>query len=231
MPSVSQSVDFVNLMTYDMHGAGWEPNTADHHAPLYKRSWDTSNLYADYAVTYWIGKGLPASKLNMGIPLYGQSWTLSTSSTKPPAPASGAGSAGAYTQSAGMLAYYEICSAVRSSGWTVTRDPNNLNGPYAVSSGSSSKTWVGYDDPAMATVKANYVLSKGLGGAIVWDISMDDFGNLCATNANPVMTAISQTLRGNSPATTTTTPGSVTTTTTTTTLAPVTTTKSSNTCK
>ena len=55
-----------------MHGAGWEPTFADHHAPLYKRSWDTANLSCNYSVNYWISKGLSAAKINMGIPTYGQ---------------------------------------------------------------------------------------------------------------------------------------------------------------
>ena len=37
--------------------------------------------------------------------------------------------------------------------------------------------WVGYDDPAMAAVKANYVVEMGLGGAMFWDLPSDDFNN------------------------------------------------------
>ena len=58
-----------------MHGP-WEPQT-DNHAPLYNRSWDTDiTNNVDYIVKYWISKGLQPSQINMGIPLYGKSWTL-----------------------------------------------------------------------------------------------------------------------------------------------------------
>jgi chitinase len=45
--SLAQSLDAFHLMAYDFHGS-WEAS-ADHHAPLNKRSWDTTNFYSDYA--------------------------------------------------------------------------------------------------------------------------------------------------------------------------------------
>ena len=47
VPSVSQDLDALHIMAYDFHGS-WE-STADHHSPLYRRSWDTTNFYAEYA--------------------------------------------------------------------------------------------------------------------------------------------------------------------------------------
>ena len=191
-------------MTYDFHGPSWEPNAADHHSPLHNRSGETTNFNSDFAAMYWINKGMPANKINLGIPLYGVSWKLTSNTIVPPSPAAGAGAAGPITSTPGFLAYYEICNAVRSSGWQVVQDPNKAIGPYAVSP-TSPKTWVGYDDPAMAIVKSNYIKSKGLGGGMVWDISLDDFRNTCGAGANPVMTAIYNTLtNGTSPITSTT---------------------------
>jgi hypothetical protein len=190
---MNQNLDFINLMTYDFHGPSWEPNAADHHSPLRNRSGETTNFNSEFAATYWINKGMPANKINLGIPLYGVSWKLTSNTIVPPSPAAGAGAAGPITSTPGFLAYYEICNAVRSSGWQVVQDPNKAIGPYAVSP-TSPKTWVGYDDPAMAIVKSNYIKSKGLGGGMVWDISLDDFRNTCGAGANPVITAIYNTL-------------------------------------
>lgn len=198
---MNQALDFINLMSYDMHGT-WEA-MADHHAPLYKRSWETSTTNnIDYVVKYYISKGFPASKINLGIPVYGQAWTLSTSTKTPPAPASGPASAGPITAQQGFLAYSEICLNVLTKSWTVVRDTNGKMGPYAYSP-TSPVQWVGYDDPAFAVVKSNYVLSIGLGGAMVWDISEDDFLNLCGGGANPLLTAISQVMKGSAPPPTT----------------------------
>ena len=182
-------------MTYDYHGA-WE-STVDHHAPLYNRTWDTLNLpfWVDFTVNWWIYRGATPSKLVVGIPLYGRNWVLaSTNATAPRSPAAGVGPAGPYTAQAGFLAYYEICTNINNGGWTVVTEsqPHLMMGPYAYS--LSLKQWVGYDDPAMVAYKTEYALYKGLGGVMVWDMSMDDFHNTCSQGVNPLMTAISNTL-------------------------------------
>ena len=191
-------------MAYDMHGP-WEPQT-DHHAPLYKRPWEEENYdnYVDYTVQHLLSHGLPPEKLNLGIPLYGQSWTLQTieidANPTPPARATGSGSAGSLTKQDGFLGYNEICKFVVSNNWQTISDPDMLNGPYSYSL-LPPYTWVGYDDPEMAAYKASYVLEKKLGGAMVWDMSTDDFRASCSSQKNPILTAIAQTLSG-----TTTTP-------------------------
>ena len=58
VPILNERLDFINLMTYDLHGAGWEPTVADHHAPLYRRSSDTVNLNVNSSVNYWISKAV-----------------------------------------------------------------------------------------------------------------------------------------------------------------------------
>lgn len=191
---MSDNVDFINVMTYDMHGS-WE-RQADHHAPLFKRSWEGGNNNVDYIINYYISQGASASKIILGIPLYGRSWTLSSGKTSPPAPASGAGAAGLITKQAGFLGYNEICKSVKSGTYKVVRDAQQKCGPYAF----SSSLWVGYDDVETAIVKSKYALSSGLGGAMVWDISTDDFNNACGDGKFALCSAISKTLSGNAPA-------------------------------
>lgn len=201
---MNQVTDYVNIMAYDMHGP-WETET-DNHAPLYERSWDTdATNNIDYIINYWITKGLAPSKINMGIPLYGKSWTLNytyTSDPTLPAPGLGSGAAGPLTGLPGFLGYHEICNYVKTSNWNMVVDPDHLIGPYA-SSPTEPITWVGFDDPEMANVKSLYVLEKNLGGAMVWDISTDDFRNTCGGGNNPVMTSISRTLLTNTTSSTT----------------------------
>lgn len=177
-------------MTYDFHGS-WEPESADHHAPLQKRSWDTVPFTVEEGVEYWIASGLSAAKINLGIPFYGRSWKLSTEITAPPAPASGAGAPGPFTSEEGYMGYFEICEAVQNDGWQVVEDPNQLNGPYALSP-TNVVNWVGYDDVAMVTKKSDFVLSRGLGGAMVWEVSLDDYRGSCGAGNNPLLTAISR---------------------------------------
>jgi chitinase len=54
--------------------------------------------------------GAPRHKLLVGIPFYGQSFTVgSRANTEPGAPSKGPGRPGKFTNQPGMLAYYEIC--------------------------------------------------------------------------------------------------------------------------
>ena len=196
MAAINAQVDYLNLMGYDMHGQ-WEPNRANHHAPLYQRSSDGNN-YIDNTVNYLLSQGLEANKINLGIPIYGKSWTLQ-SGTSPncvaDCPASGAGAAGEFTEEEGTLAYYEICSLVIYNGWTSVQDPTLKAGPYAYSSQPNAQ-WVGYDDVQMVKAKGDYVNSKRLGGAMVWDISMDDFLGNCRGGVNPILRTIHETVVG-----------------------------------
>ncbi len=179
----------------DFYDSRSDPDEANHHAPLYKRPGDATDYYVDFAVNYWIKKGILPEKIVLVVPLFGRSWTLptQTTSTTPPTFAVGPGAPGRFVKVEGYMAYYEICYAVRHQGWTEFRDSKQFMGPYAVSP-THPRTWVSYDDPAMAVVKSKYVLSKGLGGAFVWDISFDDYGNICGDGDFPIMRKISQTL-------------------------------------
>ena len=53
--------------------------------------------------------GMPAGKINLGIPTYGRSFTLdNTNSHDVGAPAGSIGNAGAYTGEKGFISYYEV---------------------------------------------------------------------------------------------------------------------------
>jgi chitinase len=195
VPVVNKRLDFINVMAYDFHGPwGSEVIRADHHSPLRQRLRETnSELNVDCAINYWIRQGMSPAKINMGIPLYGRSWILSSNVTTPPAPAHGPLPKGKVAHEDGTMAYYEICDAIHNKGWTVYKTSQAM-GPYAVSPAANGRMWVGYDDPAMAIAKTNYVLSKGLGGVMLWDISMDDFQGISGAGPNPVTNAIVQTI-------------------------------------
>lgn len=63
----------------------------------------------DFAINYWIQKGAPAKKLNVGMGTYGRSFTLqNTKSTGIDAAITGPGQAGPYTREAGTLGYNEV---------------------------------------------------------------------------------------------------------------------------
>ncbi|MES2457031.1 MAG: glycoside hydrolase family 18 protein [Bacteroidota bacterium] len=62
--AIEPTVNFVNIMTYDM---GNPPN---HHAGLYRSKY-TGGISVDEAVTAHLNAGMPLNKLVLGIPFYG----------------------------------------------------------------------------------------------------------------------------------------------------------------
>ncbi|XP_057593728.1 chitinase-3-like protein 2 isoform X2 [Hippopotamus amphibius kiboko] len=110
---LAKELDFINLMSFDFHGSWEKPLVTGHNSPLRKGRLDrrASSYYnVEYAVGYWINKGMPAEKIVMGIPMYGRSFTLASAETTLGAPASAPGAAGPITKSSGLLAYYEGAS-------------------------------------------------------------------------------------------------------------------------
>jgi len=62
-----------------------------------------------FAANYWIHRGATPDKVNIGLPLYGRSFTLRDRSVRGVgAAASDAGRAGRFTQENGYLAFYEV---------------------------------------------------------------------------------------------------------------------------
>lgn len=182
VPSLGKYLDQIHIMAYDLR-ASWDGVTG-HHAALYApTSGDT--LTDDAAVQHWQSRGAPASKLILGMPMYGRSWTLANpSQTSLGSPSVGAGQAGQYTGEGGILAYYEICS----KSWTkIVTDPSGKIGPYAY----QSNQWVSYDDPDILKKKCQYVKQKGLGGAMIWCLDQDDFnGSFCNKGRYPLLSSI-----------------------------------------
>lgn len=61
------------------------------------------------SVLYWLGKGVSSEKLILGIPFYGQSFTLKNSThNKIGSKVTGPGNAGRHTRVPGMVAFYEV---------------------------------------------------------------------------------------------------------------------------
>uniref|UniRef100_K1PN75 Chitotriosidase-1 n=1 Tax=Magallana gigas TaxID=29159 RepID=K1PN75_MAGGI len=184
---ISKDLDFINLMSYDLHGS-WEVTTG-HHSALYGRSGEVgtaASMNVDYSVNYWISLGAPPHKLVLGLGLYGRSFTLSSSSnTFIGAPAAGAGSAGPYTGEAGLLAFYEVCYNLKFNGWT-----REWHSEHQVPYAYSGNQWIGYDDTESFNVKIDYIIAKGLGGGMVWSLDQDDFSNSCGDGSYPLMNVL-----------------------------------------
>lgn len=162
-----QYLDFINVMTYDFHG-GWDTIT-NFHSPLYGSTADPStgdirSYHTDGAMNAFLAKGVPASKLNVGIGFYGRGWTnVPRGSTNglyqpgTPAPA---------TYEAGNEDY-KVLKAL--PGYTSYVDPQSR--AQWIYNGT---TFWSFDTPVQIAEKMAYVKSKGFGGAFFWEFSGDD---------------------------------------------------------
>ncbi|KAI5750701.1 hypothetical protein M8J77_000551 [Diaphorina citri] len=188
--ALSESLDWISVMTYDYHGQ-WDKKTG-HVAPLYEHPDDDFFYFnANFTMNYWMKKGAPSRKLVMGMPMYGQAFSLANSNDHGlNAAAPGAGLAGEYTRQAGFLAYYEICAKIKSGQWTVVKDKKNRIGPYAY----SDNQWVGYDDVDMIRTKSEFIKSMNLGGGMIWALDLDDFKNVCGEGVHPLLSTITEVL-------------------------------------
>ncbi|KAL2090875.1 hypothetical protein ACEWY4_013138 [Coilia grayii] len=220
---IAKSLDFINIMTYDFNGA-WATYTG-HNSPLYQGSADQGDLIyfnTDYAMSHWRDHGTPVEKLRMGFAVYGRTFRLTSTDTRPGAPAAGAASAGPYTREAGFWSYYEICGFLNGATVHWIEDQKV---PYAV----KGNEWVGYDTQESFDIKVKYLKEKKFGGAFVWALDLDDFnGEFCGQGKHPLMIHLNKALGIKYPEITTTTrdpsistsPTTTTTTTTTTTRKP-----------
>lgn len=161
---IHQYLDWINLMTYDMHGS-WEP-TIGFNTPLYCPSGDP--VCIDNTIKDYLNAGAPSSKLILGLGTYGRSWALANpANTNPGSAGNGAGQAGACSAEAGIMSYYEIKDFL-ASGATEKYDAVAV-AQYAY----KDNQWVSYDSPATIKSKIDYANAKGLGGAMVWALDLD----------------------------------------------------------
>ena len=110
------------------------------------------------AAFYLKRKGVPASKLLLGIGFYGRGWTGVSQST-PGGTASGPAT-GTYEQ--GIEDYKVLKSKCPSNG--------TVAGTAYAKCGSN---WWSYDTPGTIAGKISYAKNQGLGGAMFWELSGD----------------------------------------------------------
>jgi chitinase len=169
---IVKSLDWINLMTYDMHGV-WEKST-NFNAPLYKPAKDPGDASStvDAAVQAYLKAGVPAQKLVMGVPFYGHGWQgVPDKANGLYQPASGA-APGLYET--GAFDYKELKDnyfSIYTRSWDAEAQVPWLYNP-------ATGIFIGYDDPESIAAKAGYAKDQGLAGVMIWELSQDDNGAL-----------------------------------------------------
>lgn len=165
LPKLAQYLDYANIMTYDLHGY-WD-SRADLLAPLYDNS-DSSPQYktsVDKAVNSWLDASFPAEKLVMGIPFYGYIYSSVNDSNR-----------GLYQTFGGSnsISYQAIkANYLTKAGYTRYVHSQSMV-PWLF----NGTIFISYEDPESIAHKTDYIKSKKLGGAMIWELSQDPEGEL-----------------------------------------------------
>lgn len=159
------ALTWVGMMTYDFAGP-WS-SSVGHDAPLFDSTGGDGGSVStavDYMTTTM---GQPASKVLFGVPFYGYQF--------------GGTSLGAKPGAAKDLTYTDIAPMI-GKGWTRGWD-DTAKVPYLTADDGSG--FITYDDAQSISNKCAWAKTKGLGGAIVWQIA----GDRMSDGSDPLMTA------------------------------------------
>lgn len=165
LEKIHSYLDWINLMGYDFNGAwGGAEDITNHNAPLYPTEKGDPQFNVDSAIRYYLSQGVPKEKLVLGMPLYGRSF------------AGAEGLYGSYTgvgegttEEAGMRFFYDIKNNLLGDYIRFWDDQAKV--PYLYN--PKNKEFISYDDEESLAIKSQYVREMGLGGAMVWELSLD----------------------------------------------------------
>lgn len=184
IPVLSETLDFINIMAYDLHGS-WEKFTG-HVAPLHagpNDEGDQLNLNVEAVVNRWLERGADPQKVNIGLVTYGRTFTLASASEhEVGSPTTGPGNMGQYVPENGDMAYAELCQGIQQGSWQDYWDEPQAV-PYAV----KGDQWAGYENVKSLQAKIDYAKSKNIGGAMVWSLETDDFQGNCGGSKFPII--------------------------------------------
>ena len=156
-----RSVDFFNLMAYDMRGS-WSATTG-HHAALHPAAGDPEAAGASPSMTWLERQGVPRSKIVLGVPFYGYRFTGVPATNN-----------GLFQSKSGaeQIPYRDLVATHLPAAQRFRDDA--AVAPWAYN--ASTRAFYTYDDPAAIRTKANYALNGSYGGVMMWELSQDASG-------------------------------------------------------
>jgi chitinase len=155
---VMKIADKVNVMSYDLvHGYS---KVSGHHTPLYSTPQQKES--GDNAVMRLIQIGVPANKIILGAAFYARMFEVSDTLD-----------AGLYRPAHFYhgISYSHLYDTLNAANGFVQYWDPVANAPYAFN--TQRKVQVTYDDSLSIARKTEYVIKKGLGGIMFWQL-MDD---------------------------------------------------------
>ena len=180
---IHPSLDWINLMTYDFAVAS--SHTTNFNAPLFATK---GALDVNDAINSYLGAGVPAAKIVMGVRFVGTGWQgagstdngLHQAATGGPAPGTWDAPG---TPPSGSFGFQDIENNYLPGDTRSWDDEAQAPWLYNTDTG----IMITYEDPQSLTAKVAYVLSKQLAGVMIWELAADDDA---ATLLNAIASAL-----------------------------------------
>ncbi len=203
--AVAQALDWIDVMSYDYHGSGWEKQT-NHQAALTPDPADPSSGAAvnnqTWSVQQFLNAGVPAAKLQLGVPLYGRSWQNVPAGATHGLYQTSTGTwnsqnitqdtvVGPGTWERGVFDYKDLYNRLQAQPsayqryWDAAAQVPYVYATSAVDTSVINPTtgqrnnqampnvFSTYEDVQSLALKTDYVKQQGLGGVFFWELSGD----------------------------------------------------------
>ena len=165
LKEMDKYLDMWNLMAFDYSGSF--STFAGHQSNLHlsKSNPLATHDSTDTAVKDYIAAGINASKIQLGMPLYGRSFEQTAGLGKP------FNGTGGGSWEPGSWDY----KALPKAGATVMTDTESVA---SYSYDSATHELITYDTIGIVKQKATYIMQEKLGGGMFWELSADRTGDL-----------------------------------------------------
>lgn len=197
--AIAPYLDYINLMTYDM-----AYGTQYFNSNLYdSKQWPTvaaaDKYSADFVVNNYLAAGLKPAQLNLGIGFYGRvpkratepgiDWDVADAAKHPVTQPYFTAREKDIFKSLGVDLDKDTYIKYNDIVGKMLKDPqrrfsahwdNDAKVPYLMMKSAEGKPLfaIGYENPRSVAIKAEYIKSKGLGGAMFWEYGADDNNRL-----------------------------------------------------
>ncbi|TYB45651.1 chitinase [Actinomadura chibensis] len=175
LAEVAKSMDIFNIQGYDFHGSGsdnsWEPNRTGHAGNLFTDVDDPYSFHfsVENAVKPYLDAGVNPRKLTIGLAYYGRGWQNVKDGGKGGEWQEAKGAApGQFQEEAGTRGYSNLLASVPNC--KIVHDEQAV--ATSCYTGDNGQWWT-FDDAWSIQKKVAWLKSKGLLGAMIWEMSGD----------------------------------------------------------
>ncbi|GAW18020.1 hypothetical protein ANO14919_074890 [Xylariales sp. No.14919] len=167
LPSLMKYADWLNFMTYDLHGT-WDQNN-----PIGAIVQGHTNLTEIKLAAQLLWRvGVNPDQVSLGVGFYGRSFELADPGCSiPGCPFHGSARPGSCSATSGVLDYYEIQAILKQMPDLKPIYDTEAAVKYLV---FDKTQWVSYDDAQTFATKVAWADSIGIGGTFIWAGDTDD---------------------------------------------------------